>query len=72
MLKSRAGKKRSALRKANNAPKVIPINRKGNDNNQTRGKRISASNANGQHRANKMHQSTNTISAFILFLISPF
>jgi hypothetical protein len=71
-LRRRAGKNRTALNKANSAANVIPTSRSGSDMSQTRGKRINASNAKGQHNTSKMHQATNRISAFIPTFISPF
>jgi hypothetical protein len=43
----------------------MPSSRKGSDSSQTIGNKIKASNANGQHNTNRMHQLTNRIRAFI-------
>ena len=61
----RAGKNIKALSNANNASKVIPMSRNGSDSTHTRGQRIRANKATGQHKTNRMHQPINSMSAFI-------
>ncbi len=61
----RAGKNNTALRKANSASKVIPINRKGSEINHTMGHINSASMASGQHKTNRMHHKIKIKNDFI-------
>lgn len=67
----RAGRNKVARIKAKTASKVMPMSRKGKDSTQTIGSRTSASSANGQQSANKMHQPMNRIRIFILSLRQP-
>jgi hypothetical protein len=54
--------------KSSAPPTAIPTIRNGSNINQTIGYKISASNANGQHKTNKMHHSKNLIIAPPLFI----
>jgi hypothetical protein len=61
----RAGNNRIARRSANNASNVIPTRRNGSDRSHTSGHSTSASKAIGQHRTNRMHQTTKTKKGFM-------
>src|ERR1700722_4282107 len=60
----RAGRNKIARNNANMASKVIPIRRNGSDRSHTKGQRIMAMMASGQHSTNSRHQPTITSNAF--------
>jgi len=62
--KTRAGRNKIALSKANKASKVIPTKRNGSDRSQTNGKTTRTRSANGHAKTRRRHQTRKAISIF--------
>jgi hypothetical protein len=62
----RAGRNNTARSNAKMALTVMPMRRNGSESSHTSGRRMSASNAMGQHSTKRMHQPINRMSAFMI------